>query len=215
MKPYLNSALLAGIASVGLTAEAAYFVDIQQMGNDVVATGSGSVDYRALTSEGLGFVGGPRIQANEARLFLTPLATSQVQVFSGLSGPDNFGIGSEVTTNLTFSIVPDTPVAINGSLGRLALPDDYPSGAFLAFNQVIWDNVFFEDLDIVDGTYVWQWGSGETFDTFTIRIGSGISPPPPPGPPTGAVPEPTTLVLVGAALLGLSCTLRKADTRQT
>ena len=76
MKRYLKSALLAGIASVGLTAEAAYFVDIQQLGDDVVASGSGSINYQALTSEGFSTVGGPRIQANEARLFLTPLALS-------------------------------------------------------------------------------------------------------------------------------------------
>jgi hypothetical protein len=68
----------------------------------------------------------------------------------------------------------------------LLVPDGYVSGSALS-GTAIWDAFTIASLGLTPGTYTYTWGTGAHTDNFTINI--------------GAVPEPSSLVMAGAAML--------------
>ena len=70
------------------------------------------------------------------------------------------------------------------------MPAGYVSGDPLS-DSSIYDNVTFASLDVIPGTYEWTWGDGVN-QNFTLQI---IAP---------AVPEPSSLPLLGIALAALT-----------
>jgi hypothetical protein len=73
----------------------------------------------------------------------------------------------------------------------LVVPSGYVSGSLLS-DTATYINQTFASLGAIPGTYLWTWGSGASDDTFTLQIG-----------PVAAVPEPSSLLLLGIALAGL------------
>jgi hypothetical protein len=55
----------------------------------------------------------------------------------------------------------------------------------------IWNNQTFDSLGVTPGTYEWTWGTGMN-QNFTLQIG-----------PAAAVPEPSSVLLLAGALVGL------------
>ena len=70
------------------------------------------------------------------------------------------------------------------------MPVGYLSGGPLS-DASTYDNATFASLGVTPGTYEWTWGSGAN-QNFTFQIG-----------PTAAVPEPSSLLLLGGVLAGL------------
>jgi len=121
----LGVAMLIGY---GPMAQAAYTVTLAQMGSNVVATGSGSIDLA-----GLMFDGGPSLESalidpSIAEIFTGPAPPTYVSedfYVGGITGPTNFGSG----------IVPVQPNSGSGDLVGIEGAFDTPFASGLQLRQ--------------------------------------------------------------------------------
>jgi hypothetical protein len=188
-------------------AQAAYVVNLEQVGNNVVATGSGSIDTLGLSGPNLG-IESTFLQPVFGSIFTGPPANSVLDtVYSGFTGPLFFGDG-------TGSPSPDSGsgdiVGLSGSDGQLSVPSGYVSGSPLSSTST-YLNTTLAVLGATPGAYLWTWGFGGDVDTFTLNVGATASPGP------IAAPEPASAPLLGSALAGLLLigTIRRARFART
>ena len=191
------SSLIAACALFGATAAAnasPYVVTIQQVGSDVVATGSGNIDLTGLTSP-QSFTFAAVIEASTG---LIDLSTGAADLFNGtISGPTNFGPG---TGGFTFASSSSGPIvgfaATDPSpLNRdLRIASGYVSDSALSTSTDTFLIATFASLGLTPGTYQWTWGTGAD-QSFTVQIVGTISSVPLPG----ALP----LLATGLGALGL------------
>jgi hypothetical protein len=186
-KPALATTLgivLAWLLSVR-PALAGYTVTLQQVGPDVVATGSGAIDSNGLTfsqsttlNAGLRPTGGGPLHT--AFINTGPIS-SNVDMYYPLTGPTSFGTGGPTAASsgsgymvgiLTATYLPN----------RLSVPTGYISGTALS-GMAIYRGKTFATLGVTPGTYVWTWGPGAN-QKFTLQI-LPVNPTPTPTPCTG------------------------------
>jgi len=186
-----------GILALGLIASpparASYVITMQEVGNDVVATGNGSIDLDALTALiGVGDTG--YVEANAGILIVSsaaaPAAGNADTYYSGISGPANFGTGSASSASTGTTTGSYGVVGVEGIFDYLIVPDGYTSGAPLDGIASTWDNATFASLGVTPGTYMWTWGTSadSDADSLTLQI--------------GPIPEPASLALLATALAG-------------
>ena len=170
----------------------AYFLDIGEIGGNVVASGSGSINLAALTFSLSSSTSSSTMPSGA----LVIVGSGPYSLFNGVSGPSNFGTGGlDFADSNTGGLV-----AIWGQTTQLAVPLTYVSGSNLGVSTSTWNNSTFASLGLTPGTYVWNWGRESSADSFTVRI--------------GAVPEPATwaMMLFGFGFIGSA--LRSAKRRQ-
>jgi hypothetical protein len=170
----------------------AFTVTLEQMGANVVATGSGAINLTGLTfltvgSSAHGISGGAGSIA---------FGESPLDIYHGITGPTNFGTGGFVAGN-DFS---GDSVGIFASLGQINVPEGYVSGNPLSASMTF-DNATIHSLGLRPGTYTWTWGTGTGIGNqfFTVQIVG------PAGVPDGG----STVSLLGFALVGLAALRRK------
>ena len=198
--PKLLRLTLFGIAVTSLVCvqpAQAYTVRLNEVGANVVATGSGAIDLTGLflftphaTSAG--------VFANEAYISMGSVGALQ-DIYSGFTGPTNFGSGGFLTLANTSS---GDPVGIWGDsrffgIGLIFVPPGYVSNHTLS-DSITFNNSTFATLGLTPGTYEWMWGTGLRNQNFTLIIGGA-------GVPDGG----TTVSLLGFALLGVAALLRR------
>ncbi len=177
-------------------AQAGYIVTLQQVGPNVVATGSGAINLTGLPINPITVSTSSILDARRGDITTGPTDILVVDVYAAVfTGPPNFGSGSE--------FFPDTGsgdlVGISIDQGLLFVPQGYVSNAALS-DSMTFNNATFASLFVTPGTYVWTWGTGAN-QNFTLQIGSvGV-----PGVPDGG----STVSLLGCALLGLAGLRRK------
>jgi hypothetical protein len=187
---------LGALAALGLglaeapKANAAFIMTLEQVGPNVVATGSGSFDLADLTRVGTNVV--PELSVDpSARFIITGLGNGDA--YGATSGPSSFGSGNSTAESSESGGVVGLGV---GDL--LGVPTGYVSGAVFT-SGATWDNTTLAALGVTDGSYVWTWGAGPDADSFTLQI----------GPASTGVPEPASLALLGAGVVGLGMIRRR------
>jgi hypothetical protein len=190
------SSLIAACALFGATAAAnasPYVVTIQQVGSDVVATGSGNIDLTGLTSP-QSFTFAAVIEASTG---LIDLSTGAADLFNGtISGPTNFGPG--IGGSLTFASTSSGPIvgfdAEDAAIFNrdLRIPSGYVSDSALSTSTDTFASATLASLGLTPGTYQWTWGTGAD-QSFTVQIVGTVS----------SVPLPAALPLFATGLAGL------------
>jgi hypothetical protein len=172
------------------SANAALTITFAQVGANVVASGSGSLDFQGLTSGNFDFNGS---EVNASSGFLAIGQSGNYSDYYGaISGPASFGAGGDVFADPTLdtSTAPNnTGAGVDGATGRLLVPGGYFPGAFFTVSST-WDNTTISGLGLTPGQYIWTWGQGGDADSLEVDI---------PG-----VPEPATwaMMLVGFGGIG-------------
>jgi len=169
----------------------AYTVRLQQMGANVVATGSGSINLTGLNFTGPGSAR-TFISAASGIIFTAPSGVP-LDRYSGFTGPTSFGSGGTFFADTGSG---DFVGIISSSGAALLVPLGYVSGAALS-DSMTFDSATFASLGVTPGTYVWSWGTGLPNQNFTLIIGRAV--------PDGG----STVSLLGCALLGLAAFRRK------
>ena len=188
---------LLSIALLGLcvpASRAEYLMSVQQVGSNVVTTGSGSMDLTNLTVSfsGTGF---PELIADDAVLGVGSTGGQPATAWHGISGPTSFGPGS---ANIFANSGSGTVAGISGFLNNVVVATSYVSGTSLGTSTGTYNNQTISSLGFTPGTYEWTWGTGIHADDLIVQI----------GPATSATPLPRTVYL-GMALLPLGLLARK------
>jgi len=170
-------------------------VTMLEVGNDVVMSGSGSLNLSALNGPIEDFSPGPFVYPSASSFLLGSLSGIDVY-FGDITFPAEFGPGSGVIGD--GSGEPFGPVQFVFGFGQeIWVPGGYLSGAPLNASA-IFEGETLASLGIIPGTYTWTWGSGADADELTLFVDTPIPP----------VPGPLPLLGAGAAL-GWSRRLRK------
>jgi hypothetical protein len=186
----MGAALLGGALGLVPCAQATYIVSVVQDGSNVVATGSGSYDLSAL-SKGINTTETALIVGSAGTLFVGPTTDTGITIYVGISGPSQFGTGAEFLANIGDGSL----TGVSDGEDAIVVPSGYVSGTALGTSTATWDNETLSGLGITPGTYVWNWGSDASADSFTLDIVAPAS--------TASVPEPASLTLLGTGLIGL------------
>jgi hypothetical protein len=142
-------------------AQAGYIVTLEQVGSNVVATGTGAIDLTGLSFNTNGLAG-PGITPNGGYIECGAMSVGSYSV--GLSGPTSFGAG---TGGLASSSSGDA-VGIYKSFNDVFVPVGYVSDTALS-DSATYDNATFSSLGVTPGTYEWTWGTGAD-QNFTLVI---------------------------------------------
>lgn len=177
--------ILCAAIAASTSAHAAFTFELQEVGSDVVLTGSGSVNLGALTYYVEGSSIGGLVIPSEP-FFQVGAKGAPLDIYKWVlapTGPASFGAGS-YTSSLAAA-----GSAIGFGDNNVNVPKGYISGTQLS-GSATFANSTFASLGITPGSYTWSWGSGATADSVTL---------------TAAVPEPSTyaMALAGLGILGV------------
>jgi hypothetical protein len=188
-----HAALLLIAASIGWCGRAkadTFTLDFEQVGANVVATGSGSINTSDLELSGLEnaqpqvigpapefLVGNSGAGYEQLRSFGSGYVSP---VFDTSSAPHAASSGAGYVVGFGFS---------SSTVEYIDTSESYVSGAALS-DVTTWDNQTFASLGLTPGTYTYDYGSESTPDTIVVDIGTAA-----------ATPEPPSVTLLAAALL--------------
>lgn len=168
-------------------AKADLVITFAQSGANVVANGTGSLNFSDLTFQNFDF-SNSYVNASAGAVLLGS-SGSYADYYGSISGPTTFGSGLNFLADSSTSTAPgSTGAGVDGATGQLLVPGGYfPGDPFTV--SATWDNTTIAGLGLTPGTYVWTWGTGASADSLEVII---------PG-----TPEPSSLILLGSGALGL------------
>jgi len=172
----------------------AYTVTLEQIGANVVGTGSGALNFIDLnfdsflhTNAQINPSGGTILTGLQDQVFSEDIYTGSI------TGPTSFGSGGLTNASSGSGFL----VGINGALDQVFIPGGITTNQPLP-GSATWNNATFASLGLTPGTYTWTWGTGLPNQNYTLIIGGA-------GVPDGG----STVSLLGCALLGLAALRRK------
>ena len=172
-------ALVFACLGIRQSAHAGYTVTLQQVGPNVVATGTGAIDLHGLTFL-LGQYG-PIVPQMSSRFLFPPGRGSVAEIYTGprpssvdlysgpIIGPTSFGGVSGTFANSGSGDMVGIGAITGGEYAGVYLyvPAGYVSGAFLS-DSATYSGKTFANLGVRPGTYVWTWGTGAN-QNFTLQ----------------------------------------------
>ena len=197
MKALPNKLLTLTLFGIGVTSlfsfqpAQAFTITIEQVGPNVVATGTGAINLTGLSFFNPGSVGTASVWPVTGRISMSSMSGGNADTYIGFTGPSSFGGGDVALANFSSGDV------FAFDLDAMFLPSGYVSGNPLS-DMAIYFTATVASLGLTPGTYVWTWGTGLENQNVTLQIG-------PAGVPDGG----TTVSLLGCALLGLAAFRRK------
>ena len=188
----MTMCLVMAVLAIGSTAQAALITTISEVGDDVVVTGSGSINTTDLSLSQS--IWSAYIEADWGVTTggTSPFSVS-VDVWAGISGPSAIGSPAGSLGSADTSSGDRFGVFFRSGYDSLIVEEGYVSGTALS-GTATWEDKSFAYFGLSEGTYEWTWGSGANADTATITV----------------VPEPATMALLGLGGLGLLRRKRKA-----
>jgi len=195
------------VAILPLSTYAAVEMEMVAVENDVVLSGSGTLNISSTTNFA---TSGTKTQsAIDAGGLFAPSAVTgsntdvEVRVeCGGVTGPVSFGSGTAVIksddgSGHTFGIFGAGENYGSGGTGLCLLVEKaYVSGDQLS-GSARFTNATLSTLGVTKGTYRWTWGTGASADSLTLYIGGK------PAPPTPVPTMPSALMLLLMTLLAL------------
>jgi hypothetical protein len=192
---------LAALTAFSAPAQAAYVFNIEQVGSDVVVTGSGSVNLGAAHYLSTG----PYPLAGLSPNFFSvigvgsnPSSSGYSITFTSPAGGFGNGAGSNATS------FTGSGIELQGNDGRdgfLFLPAGYVSGTSLGSSSATMANKTLAYFGLFPGGHVYTFGSGANADSITVNI------------VTSAVPEPASWALAILGFAGVGGMMRATGRR--
>jgi hypothetical protein len=177
------------VAALGFIgqARAEAVINIVEYNGFVAVVGSGWLNIEALEFQNTFGVPGI-IYPIDGGVTVT---SGDVEVYSGAFGPISFGSGT-----ITFADTGSGDAFGISSGMSILVPLGYVSGDPLSASAIYLSQSF-ASMGLVEGTYVYTWGFGESADSLTVNV--------------GAVPEPTIagLLALGGGVLALRSRKRR------
>lgn len=170
MKKNLRITLRRSVAASALFAllpvssSAAILINVAQVGSDVVATASGSVNVSALTSLS-GQVGNATVFPSAGVLLVGSTSSTAITWYSGATGPTGSNaLGTGAGTSAT-SGSGDSVGVLGGATILLpaSLTPTLSGSATFASTTL-------SQLGLSVGNYTWTWGTGANADSLTISV---------------------------------------------
>ena len=184
----LGGTIMLGSGLISLPAQAGYVVTLAEQGGDVVASGSGAIDLTGLSLDGnYPIYRYAHVAPFSGDIGIGPPGDPTLAVYSGVSGPSNFGFGIGAAAS---SGTGDTVLMVSSNGPAFPL---FYAGSILS-NTSTYTNTSLTTLGAKTGTYEWTWGTGPN-QNFTLIVGSSPGPIP--------APEPASAAMLGMALAGL------------
>jgi PEP-CTERM motif len=179
------------LTAISHSAHAAFVATVEQVGENVVITGSGSLDIADLTADTQYTSADTGITPYQGYFLLGSPGNNPVNTYVIPAGPNNFGPGG-------FS----QPTAGSGdevgfsfyNVSVLVVPDGYVSGAPLAATDTF-DDMSYADLGLTPGTYTSNFGTAAGADSFTLQI--------------DPIPEPASMAVIGVGLASVAAVRRR------
>lgn len=168
---------------------ASVVINAQPVGDDVVFTGSGTLNLAGLTLAGTGGIAlaGFRDDLFPPILRMRPSSGLTTYVGPTLVAPAGFSDLEGIFAQPTFSSGQVFGAEYWFSAPGISVPDGYSSGQFLSASMT-YSHQSFNSLQLNPGTYVWHWGSGVNADSMSLNI----------------VPEPSSAFIIGMGSMVLT-----------
>lgn len=191
-------ALLSVAATTGANAE--FIANIDQVGNDVVLTGSGTIDLAGLHAANCPCdIAEAGIDPGTGVLYIAP---GLEDAYRGATGPLTFGTGGFTPASSSSGDVVGIEPGIEPGNPYISVPTTYVSGNLLS-DSMTFDNATFASLGLTPGIYTYSWSSpDEADDSFVINVG------------TTPLPATFPLFASGLGVIGLLAWSRTRKTEQ-
>jgi hypothetical protein len=152
-----------------------FLINIDQVGNNVVATGSGDFDFTGLIPDGT-VSDSPLIWPANS-FILSGLPSPSGDAYIGIGLPASFGAGGFHTASSATGVSTGIFEAydINSNLvPALVVPHGYTSGT--VSTSTTFANATFSSLGFTPGSYALSWNGGA--DEFVVDVQSSVVPEP-------------------------------------